>query len=86
MSNPLMNMNKSNNPIDILNNFINKGVNSEQALQMLINQNPNINKMMTQLNNMRGNQSLEEFALQAAKQKGLDIEQIKSIAQRMNAK
>lgn len=86
MSNPLMNMNKSNNPIDILNNFINKGVNSEQALQMLINQNPNINKMMTQLNNMRGNQSLEQFALQAAKQKGLDIEQIKSIAQRMNAK
>ena len=86
MSNPLMNLNQNTNPIEMLSAFVNKGGNPQQALQMMISQNPNLNKTMTQLNNMRGTQSLEEFALQAAKQKGLDVEQIKNIAQRMNAK
>ena len=86
MSNPLMTNNQSNNPIEALNTFVNNGGNPQQMLQMMLQKNPNVNKMMTQLNNMRGSQSLEEFALQAAKQKGLDIEQIKNLAQRMNAK
>jgi hemoglobin-like flavoprotein len=86
MANPLMTNNQTNNPIEALNTFVNNGGNPQQMLQMMLQKNPNVNKMMNQLNNMRGNQSLEQFALQAAKERGLDIEQIKNLAQRMNAK
>lgn len=88
MSNPLFgkNMQGPSNPIDSLTAFVNNGGNPQQAMQMLIGNNPQVKQMMTQLNNMRGNRSLEEFALEGAKQRGLDVNQIKNLAKRMGAK
>ena len=88
MSNPLLgkNMPKNSNPLDMLTTFVNNGGNPEKAIHMMMQQNPRVNQFMTKLNNMRGNMSLEEFALQGAKQQGLDVEQIKNSAKRMGAK
>ena len=88
MSNPLFNKNAGapNNPIDALNSFINGGGSPQQAMELFMKQNPKASQIMTQINNMKGNQSLEEFALQVAKQKGIDINQIKNLAKRMGAK
>lgn len=88
MYNPLFTKNTQNmnNPIESLTAFINNGGNPQQAMQMLISKNPEVNQMITQINNMRGNRSLEEFALEGAKQRGLDVNQIKNLAKRMGAK
>lgn len=88
MSNPLFNKNTQNmsNPIEALNTFMNNGGNPQQAMQMLMQRNPKVNRIMTQVNNMRGKQSLEEFALQGAKQRGFDVDQIKNLAKKMGAK
>lgn len=88
MSNPLFNKNMAgpSNPIDSLMAFVNSGGNAQQAMQMMLGNNPQLKQVMTQVNNMRGNRSLEEFALEGAKQRGLDVNQIKNLAKRMGAK
>lgn len=75
-----------NNPFDMLSMFMNKGGNPQQILPMLMQKNPKFNEVMGQINNMAGGRSYQELAMQLAKQRGIDPNQITSLVNRMQGK
>lgn len=90
MGNPLMGKNMStgngNNPFSAMIQFMNKGGNPQQAMQMLMQKNPKTGKMLTQIQNMANGRSPKQFAMDMAKQKGIDIKDVEDFARRLGAK
>lgn len=90
MGNPLMgkNMptNNGNNPFSAMMQFMKNGGNPQQAMQMLMQKNPKTGKMLTQLQNMANGRSPKQFAMDLAKQKGVDIKDVEDFAQMIGAK
>lgn len=90
MANSLMGKNMinniSNNPFNNMINFLNGGGNPQQIISMFFNKNPNMNKMMQQMQNMANGRSAKQFAMDLAKQQGLDINQMEELARRLGAK
>ena len=64
-------------------NMANSGKNPNQVMQMLIQRNPQVNQMITQLKNMAGNRSMPEFIEQYARQNGVDQKIITQLTQIM---
>lgn len=63
------------NPNQALQNIIslaNSGRNPQQLLQSLIQQNPQYNQTLNQLQNMANGMPMDKFVMQLAKQKGID--------------
>lgn len=88
MSNPLMgnNMpNGGNNPINMMMQFINNGGNPKQLMEQFMN-NSQSGNIMKQLQNMAGGKSPKDFAMQLAKQKGIDTNQIIQLVNKMGGK
>lgn len=76
----------ANNPFEQLNVFLNGGGSPQQIVSMMMQNNPKFNGIMEQINNMANGRSYQELAMQLAKQKGLDINQIQGLVKRMQGK
>lgn len=74
------------NPLQMMMDFMNTGGDPQQAMKMLIEKNPNTNKVMTQIQNMAKGQNPRDFAMQLAKQKGIDPRQVEDLARKMGLK
>jgi hypothetical protein len=59
----------------------NAGRNPQQIMQMLIQKNPQVQQMLTTLQNMAGGRSPKEFLTQIAKQNGVSEQNISAIEQ-----
>lgn len=55
------------------------GGNPNQMMQSMINQNPNVNQLGTQFNNMTQGRSVPEFLIQLAKQGGINDKNIEGL-------
>lgn len=74
-----------NNQIQQLIAFMNSGGNPQVLIQQMMRDNPQMQSTLMQIKNMVGDRSPKEFALQLAKQKGIDSQQIEELSKRMGA-
>ena len=72
-------MNNINNPIQQLILAMQSGGNPQVVAQQLLQQNPQLLNGLQQVKNMVGNKSPTEFAMQLAKQQGMDTKQIEQL-------
>ncbi|MGN0961019.1 MAG: hypothetical protein ACI4PF_02325 [Christensenellales bacterium] len=79
-------MANNQNPINNMLQFLNSGGNPQQFIQSKLQQNPQLNTIMSQLQNMSQGKSGKEFAMQLAKQNGIDPTQLMQIANKMGLK
>ena len=68
-----------NDRISNIVNMANAGKNPQELMNQLVKSNPQISQMMNQMNNMRGNMSMQDFVLQIAKQNGVSEQNIQSL-------
>lgn len=61
-----------------------QGKNPQVIMQQMIQQNPQTRQMITQMRNMAGNRSPQEFIMQLAKQNGADDNALQMISQILN--
>ena len=66
--------------------FINNGGNPQQIMQMVLQNNPQASQTISQLQNMAQGQNPRDFAMQLAKQKGIDPQQVEQMARMMGLK
>ena len=71
------------NPINGLLQLLNSGGNPQQIIQTFLQKNPQANTAIQQLQNMANGQNPKDFAMQLAKQRGIDPKQIEEIAKKM---
>lgn len=74
-----------NNQIQQLIAFMNSGGNPQVLIQQMMRDNPQMQSTLMQIKNMVGDKSPKEFAIQLAKQQGIDSQQIEELSKRMGA-
>ena len=74
-------MNNLNQNIDAIINMANTRKNPQQIMQMLIQQNPQVKQMMTQIQNMANGRTPQEFITQLAQQNGVSQNKIDQLIQ-----
>ena len=74
-------MNQLNQNIDAIINMANTRKNPQQIMQMLIQQNPQVKQMMTQIQNMANGRTPKEFITQLAQQNGVSQDRIDQLMQ-----
>ena len=74
-----------NNQIQQLIAFMNSGGNPQVLIQQMMRDNPQMQSTLMQIKNMVGDKSPKEFAIQLAKQQGIDSQQIEDLSKRMGA-
>ena len=74
-------MNNLNQNIDAIINMANARKNPQQIMQMLIQQNPQVKQMMTQIQNMANGRTPQEFITQLAQQNGVSQDRIDQLIQ-----
>ena len=79
-------MNNLNQNIDAIINMANARKNPQQIMQMLIQQNPQVKQMMTQIQNMANGRTPQEFITQLAQQNGVSQDRIDQLMQMMGQK
>ena len=62
------------------------GGNPNQVMQTMFSNNPNINQMQTQLQNMAQGRNMSEFLIQLAKQNGVSEKNLQGMARIFGAK
>lgn len=75
-----------NSPFEMLFQVLNNGGDPRQIMSDLLKSNPQVETTLKQLKNMSQGQSPKDFAMQLAKQKGVDPKQVEMIAQKMGLK
>ena len=78
--------NNNNNPIQMVMSFMESGGNPQVLAQQIVNQNPQMVQMISQVKNMAGNKTPKEFAMQLAKQNGMNQKQIENLFNKMGSK
>ena len=78
--------NNNNNPIQMVMSFMESGGNPQVLAQQIVNQNPQMVQMISQVKNMAGNKTPKEFAMQLAKQNGMNPKQIENLFNKMGSK
>lgn len=73
--------NNINGQIQALMSLKQKGANPQQVMQMLVQQNPQLNQLMTQFQNMSQGRNPRDFVIQFAQQNGLDPQSIQTMQQ-----
>ena len=73
--------NGTNEQISALMSLKQRGMQPQQVMQMLMQQNPQLNLLMTQFQNMSKGQNPRDFVVQLAKQNGLSEQNINAIMQ-----
>ena len=61
--------------------FKQKGMQPQQVMQMLMQQNPQLNQLMTQFQNMSQGRNPRDFVIQFAQQNGIDAQTIQAMQQ-----
>lgn len=77
---------QGNNPINMIMQMVNNGGNPQQIMQQIMQRNPQASQMLTQMKNMAGGKSPKDFAMQLAKQNGVDPNQLMEVARKMGLK
>lgn len=67
--------------IDMIINMANMKRNPQQIMQVLMQQNPQINQMMTQIQNMAQGRTPQEFITDLTKQNGISEDRINQLLQ-----
>lgn len=78
--------NQLNQNIDMIINMANMKRNPQQIMQMMLQQNPQIREMMTQIQNMAQGRTPQEFITDLAKQNGIGQDRIDQLLQIMGRK
>lgn len=78
--------NNNNNPMQMVMSFMESGGNPQVLAQQIVNQNPQMVQMISQVKNMAGNKTPKEFAMQLAKQNGMNPKQIENLFNKMGSK
>ena len=87
MSNPLFSNNKTTaGPLDDLMRFLNGGVDPQKLVEQILQQNPQARQFMQQMKNTANGRSPKEMALQLAKQRGMDPDQLVQMVNKMGRK
>lgn len=79
-------MSNGMNPMQMLMNLMNGGMNPQNAMNMLFQRFPQSRQMLTQLQNMAKGQNPKDFAMQLAKQNGTDPKQLEEMAKKFGLK
>lgn len=87
MSNPLFSNNKTSaGPLDGLMQFLNGGGDPQKLVEQILQQNPQARQFMQQIKNTANGRSPKEMALQLAKQKGIDPDQLTQMVDKVGRK
>lgn len=87
MSNPLFSNNNQNaGPLDGLMQFLNGGGDPQKLVEKILQQNPQARQFMQQMKNTANGRSPKEMAMQIAKQRGIDPNQLTQMVNRMGRK
>ena len=87
MSNPLFSNNKTSaGPLDGLMQFLNGGGDPQKLVEQILQQNPQARQLMQQIKNTANGRSPKEMALQLAKQKGIDPDQLIQMVNKVGRK
>ena len=78
--------NQLNQNIDMIINMANMKRNPQQIMQMMLQQNPQIREMMTQIQNMAQGRTPQEFITDLAKQNGISQDRIDQLLNIMGRK
>lgn len=81
-----MNNNDINSTIENIINLFDRGGNPQQVMQTMMQRNPQINVMQTQLQNMAQGRSPRDFIMQYAKQNGVSEKNLQGIARIFGAR
>lgn len=73
-------------PIQQIVQMMNGGANPQQVMQQMLNNNPQAQVMLKQLQNMAGDTPPKDFAMQLLKQNGVSEKQIMDLAKKMGLK
>ena len=68
-----------NDRISAILNLANAGRNPQELINQLIQTNPQVSGVMTQMNNMRGKMSMNDFVIQLARQNGVNEQNIQGM-------
>lgn len=83
MMNNMNNINNMNGFLQQITAWKNQGKTPQQVFQMLVQQNPQYQTALTQLQNMAQGKNPQEFVMQLAKQNGATEENLQTISQIM---
>ena len=75
-----------NQTLEQIIRFYDSGGNPQQVMQTMMQQNPQMNQMQTQMRNMAQGRSPQEFILQMAKQNGVSEQNLQGLARILGAK
>lgn len=75
-----------NQTLEQIIRFYDSGGNPQQVMQNMMQQNPQMNQMQTQMKNMAQGRSPKEFILQMAKQNGVSEQNLQGLARILGAK
>lgn len=75
-----------NQTLEQIIRFYDSGGNPQQVMQNMMQQNPQMNQMQTQMRNMAQGRSPQEFILQMAKQNGVSEQNLQGLARILGAK
>ena len=76
----------SGNPAEAMLQFLNNGGDPRKLASQIMQQNPQVQEIMTQLHNVSGGQHPKDIAMQLAKQRGINPSQLMQIAHKMGLK
>lgn len=75
-----------NQTLEQIIRFYDSGGNPQQVMQNMMQQNPQMNQMQTQMRNMAQGRSPKDFILQIAKQNGVSEQNLQGLARILGAK
>lgn len=77
----------NNNPImKMLANFMNNGGTPEQAMQQLMQKNPQMQQVVNQIRTMSNGKNMRDFTMQYLKQNGANLQEVEEMARIMGLK
>lgn len=76
----------NNNIVNMVLGMINSGGNPNQIAMNMLNNNPQAKQIMQQFQNMANGMSPKDFALQLAKQKGVNPDEVMKMANKFGLK
>lgn len=75
-----------NQTLEQIIRFYDSGGNPQQVMQNMMQQNPQMNQIQTQMRNMAQGRSPKDFILQMAKQNGVSEQNLQGLARILGAK
>lgn len=81
--NPIMQMMNGSNPVSMIMQALDGGMNPQAMAQQIMQQNPQAAAMVQEMQRSMGGRSPKEVALEYCRNQGIDEKQVMGLAQRM---